>query len=203
MKKTLAHTFAIGTLGAMASLVAPTEARGTILLEPILGAGFGQSNAPLVTEDSVISYGAAVRLGLEKDDVFSAIEAGFALAPIGPGDSGKHTTVGITGGMTMTYIPLRIYLGFDFADAYSDSAVSLGGSAFRLGLSYYLKEKLTLNLQYGRHLFTGVNVSATTLPSFDSVAYSTVGLTLSMPLSLELPKTPWRKARKVQQPEQL
>lgn len=167
-----------------------------MLIEPIVSGGLGVSSVLDEASGSGLTFGfgGSVRLGIERQDIFFAIEPGVLLAEISPEQSGMIFTAGASIGGNLKYIPLRLTGTLQLASGYTDAAMSMGGKfAFRLGMGYFLSEKLLINLFYDRMLFG--NVSGTrpkSLPLLQSADYNQVSLGLSMPFYLEQPEKPWK-----------
>lgn len=187
----------LATVLVACALGAAGMAHAGLLLEPMIGASGGNSSVPLVSSDIVLGFGGGLRFGLEKEDLFSAVETNVQLVNLTGGGSGFDFTFGVTIGGTLRYLPLRFHLGYDFSDSYSDPYLALGGNAIRVGASYFLNEKLTLTAQLFRHIYTGVSpttagAAISEIASIGSVTYNSIALSLTLPFPVKTPETPWR-----------
>lgn len=169
------------------------QARASVLLEPLAGLSIGKSSLPSATATTSFGFGAGVRAGIQNEkELFSAVEARYQLVGLSGTGTGGLFTAGVTVGMTMVQIPIRLTLGFDLADSYSDSVVTMTGTAFRLGLSYYFTEELLFNFDFSRHLFSSFSSKSSALSKLTSASFTSYGLSVSIPFNLEPPSTPWR-----------
>ena len=188
-------------LFALATLLQTSTAHAALYFEPGVFVGSGKSDFIGTVGSSTINatalsigYGATARVGAASSDgdMFSALEVGYGQAPIS-GATGSYITFGLTIGITLKYSPIRIILGYDFSDGYSDANVSLGGNTLRAGLGLYLSESFLVNLDFARHLYTGVEAASgvsASLPT--SVSYNALQLSVSLPISISASNTPWR-----------
>jgi hypothetical protein len=162
-----------------------------VYLEPMLNGGIGTSS--FSRDSTTMSFGGGLRMVLENDELFSGLEFNGAMNNLGIGDSGKTTTLGLTAGGTLTYIPIRLWFGLDVLDNYSDSLISAVGYGLRVGFNYFLNLRTCIGLQYIYHSYVTAPTTATNLTaSIGAQSYNGVSLFLSMPLPLTQPKEPWK-----------
>lgn len=155
----------------------------------------GQNNLLNVSSTFLIGYGATARFGVmnENEDIFSAIELGGGQAALTGAGFGFLYSIGLTVGYTLKYTPIRLVMGYDLSESYSDARVSLGGASFRAGLGYFLKENMLLNLDFSRRLFTEIGLKDNRIETVPrEVSYNAVQLSISLPMMFESAKTPWR-----------
>lgn len=119
------------------------------------------------------------------------------------------TTVGFIFGFELEYLPLRWYLGIDTSNSqsvnlvYSDSgATKISGeqslpSPTRLGLDYFLTEKVMLNLEYvtygGDVVFNSVSNAGVVTKTSAAFSNRTYFIRLVFPFETKFPDTPWRE----------
>lgn len=164
-------------LATAIGISSPAKAAG--LVEPYLGAGFGPTSLGAGTG---LAFGGGVRFGVETNDFFSALDASASLTDLSGGGYGFLITGGVTVGGTFVFVPLRLFFGVDFVDSYSNATTSVGGLGFKVGAGWYFSEKMLLNVQLNRHLFT----------SGSGGDYINAMATLSFPIQFETNKVPWR-----------
>lgn len=160
-----------------------------MLLEPSLGGGIGSSSAK---DTLTTGFGAGLRAGIETNEMFSAIDVGYTMAtlvaPVGAQATGSILSAGLTVGGNFKYIPLRAFATFNFLSNYSGE-VTLGATtsdesmssdfSIKLGIGYFASENFVINLVVDRILFR-------------QASYNQAGLTVSFPIYLHQPETPWR-----------
>lgn len=182
------------TLFVLLPLLCATSANASLLLEPMAGATAGTSS--LTGNGSSAGFSGGGRFGIEREDLFSAFEANYTMIDLSGLGTGNQFTFGVTAGGTLTYAPFRVWLGFDFANSYSSTAVSLGGSAFRAGIGYYLLNHFLFNVQYTHHNFTGVQSTSPSI-STSNARFGAFTVSVSIPMIIDVSDKPWRAGRQV------
>ena len=181
------------------SLLGSSASAANFVLEPGVGAML-ESNVLNTTSTSGTAFAPQFEMhaAYEVQNLFTSLDGRINLVDFqGSGNSGLNYALGISGGGVWVTVPLRLSLGLDFVNSYSDGQLSMGGSAFRMSFTYFLSEKYALNFNYIYNNFTSVSSSATgpLATVAPSAGTSSVGLSFSMPFYLDPPTNPWRPQR--------
>lgn len=106
-------------------------------------------------------------------------------------------SVGIVAGFAGEYIPFRFYIVGDLMNKYEGADFNAPG--IRLGLGYYVKNDIMLNLEYQNLKATVDNTdSAGNKLAFDA-QHRVFTVNLSIPMSFSYPEMTWKERRAVSQ----
>lgn len=182
-------------LSCFATTAALTPAaNASILVEPMIGAGYGTSSAPSlgVNGGSATTLDGGLRFGALEQDYFSALEAHYLMGSATGGSSAYGISFGVVAGYNMDVLPLRFTLGFNFSDSMSASDSDIGGSSFTAGIGYFLDPSTAVNLTYTGHRFDSITNKGNQRLG-GTILFNVLTLSLSMPFDLTLPKERWRR----------
>lgn len=188
-----------------------------------LGFGYGDWQGTATVSDvnqftREYTLGGNLRLGGRWDWVYilgnfnydySSINRAASSDSLGEKGTKSWTTVGFIFGFELEYLPLRWYLGIDMSHTqsstlvYSDSGgTKISGeqslpSPTRLGIDYFLTEKVMLNLEYvtygGDVDFNSVSNTGTVTTTTGAFSNRTYFIRLVFPFETKFPDTPWRE----------
>jgi|GEM_PF-6276838 len=177
------------------TLVKVAEARtydSQPFIEPFLHGTYGQLkttvNSPTlgvntVTSESMMVTGGGLRLGLENEGLFAAIELDTNYWS-SLDTNNFLTSFGITAGATLTYVPIRLWFGVD--PLYLSTIPGLDSSPVgaKIGVTYFLTTNLSAGLIFNHIQSKDSNGNSGSLNS--------AGLVFTLPLNIETPKERWK-----------
>lgn len=172
-----------------ATFFAPTTSQAEVLLEPsaglsVIGATGTYKNTKINT--SALGLDAGFILAKTERDWYAGLVSHFSFLSYDstiPAEMGYSIGFGIGG--TLVYIPLRFYGSIDFAGG-GDGLIGKMGVGLRLGVTYYFTPQLALNIE-------SKSGKAEETAAVTSVNLSVFNISLSIPMELAYPNTPWRE----------